>query len=80
MPCGLCSQRLRRGRIWMVASCWLLVSGYAAGLPACFYRKDAKEARLAPSETDQPRFLHSQESTASVVLTRLGTSLPSQGA
>ena len=29
-----------------------------------FYRKDAKEARLAPSETDQPRFLHCQESTA----------------
>ena len=27
------------------------------GLPACFYRKDAKEARLTPSETDQPRVL-----------------------
>ena len=40
-------------------------------------RKDAKKARLAPSETDQPRFLHCQESTACVFLRKTASSCKS---
>ena len=40
-------------------------------------RKDAKEARLAPSETDQPRFLHCQESTDCVFLRKTASSCKS---
>ena len=37
-----------------------MVSGYAAALPVWFNARTQKEARLAPSETDQPRFLYCQ--------------------
>ena len=38
-------------------------------LPVWFNAKTQKEARLAPSETDQPRFLRCQESTARMIST-----------
>ena len=62
-----CSQRLRRGRIWLDVGYWLFVRRWDCG--SAFSKvtvqktarmgtaKTQKDARKNPSETDFPRFL-----------------------